>query len=85
MENERAKKLADEFCLMCNENRRELDCVVSECMRDHRTNQQTMMTFVVEFINQMAEQRFDARNEASVALARKLKAAMGADQFLPYI
>jgi hypothetical protein len=53
---------------------------------DHPTLQQGKMRLFVEFVRQMAKIEFtDARNEASVKLAKSLVEQWGDGPYLPYI
>lgn len=57
---------------------------------EHRTHQQTLMRFCVAYVQEMAlHEHADARNAASVALAKKLVAAMASmssrDTYLPFV
>jgi len=45
---------------------------VAQLLRDHRTLQQGHMRFVMQFVEGMAEQNSDLRNEASVNLAKAI-------------
>lgn len=67
-------------------NRDRVAPAVALCMSEHRTIQQNMMRFCVAFIEEMANQGFDGRNQESVLLARKIVENTDAfDRYLPYI
>ena len=53
---------------------------------DHPTLQQSFMRMVVAFIKKMAEKTYcDARNEGSVALAKKLQLIIDENEHLPFV
>lgn len=59
---------------------------IAKLMREHRTIQQNMMRFCMSFIENMAQQQPDLRNEASVALAKKIMQTTDSqDRALPFI
>ena len=69
----------------CNSNSR-LVTAAKLASQDHRTLQQKMMVFCIAFIENMAINRTDARNEASVDLAKKImETTTERDRILPYI
>jgi hypothetical protein len=53
----------------------------------HRTLQQNIMRLFVAFVNEMAGRKYDARNEASVTLSKKIVEMMSKENldYLPYI
>jgi len=54
--------------------------------RDHRTLQQNTMRFFMMFVAEMAlQEHTDARNDASVRLAKKIMEIPERDRALPYI
>ena len=61
------------FSSFCNDMRNKpKEAAIDKMMRDHRTIQQKMMGFCMAFIERMAEQESDLRNEASVRLAKQI-------------
>lgn len=88
---EEMAQMLDEFCNSMD--RRELPKFVEQVtLRTHRTLQQKIMGVFVATIEAWAEQakspgHFDARNEATVKLAKKMVDATGDkyDRTLPYI
>lgn len=72
--------------LLGGPNHRSCRLVAKSLMNAHRTNQQCVMRFCMAFIEEMAEQRHDLRNQASVEVARKIVAATTErDRIMPYI
>lgn len=59
------------------------------CYRTHRTLQQGIMRLFLETIREWAEAydtgQYDARNEATVKLSRKIVDAIEGDDYLPFI
>jgi len=81
-----AKVFVDQFVKFAGGSRRAIPEAVDLCMAEHRTNQQSLMRFCVAFIEAMAEQKTDLRNECSVQLAQKfVQATTARDRALPYI
>jgi hypothetical protein len=80
------KSLADEIVSIsgCGHNAEHRESLIDHILRDHRTNQQNVMRFVFAFIEAMAEQQHDLRNEASVSLAKQIIDKIE-DRHLPYI
>lgn len=58
---------------------------IEKMMRDHRTLQQNMMRFCMEFIEAMSNQQYDLRNEASVKLAKEIMEIDSVDRILPKV
>ena len=62
---------------------------IKEMRKDHRTLQQSFTRLCLAWINDLAErEHYDARNEASVKLAKKIKEEIlnkDRNQFLPFI
>lgn len=81
-ENEKITKLADEFVKLRSFERA---LFVELCMRDHRTLQQQGMGTVLAFIESMSKQTYDARNEASVSIAKEIVGKVDSSFELPYI
>ncbi len=73
-QDERGKEFAEVFGQFVNTMGGGPDrkIAIEAMMRDHRTLQQGMMRFCIEYIEAMAEQSHDLRNEASVKLAKKI-------------
>jgi hypothetical protein len=88
---EEMAQMLDEFCNGLD--RREVPKFVEQVtLRTHRTLQQKIMGLIVPLLEAWAEQakspgRFDARNEATVKLAKKMIDATGDkyDRALPLI
>ncbi len=57
--------------------------LVKHMVNEHRTHQQTMMRFFMAFVEGMAENGCDGRNQESVALAKKIMEIE--DRHLPYV
>ena len=79
-------QMLDEWC---NANRQSKDFVEQVTMRTHRTLQQKMMGLFVSVIEAWSEDRggHDARNQATVELAKKMIQGTGDkyDRALPFI
>lgn len=58
---------------------------ILEMCTDHHTNQQSMMRFCMQFIEAMANNHSDLRNEASVELAKEIMKIDERVRILPYI
>ena len=83
-EKDEAKRLAQgltKFLNVMGQDKQRIALLVSELAREHRTLQQSVTALAVGWLEDLAapERRFDARNEASVLLARKL--LEGTDEF----
>jgi len=86
LDNKPAAEFARAFSQFSNGGRLHYPDAVALCLRDHPTNQQGMMRFCIAFIEGMAKQRTDARNEAAAAFAKKVIANIDArDRTLPLI
>jgi hypothetical protein len=72
-----------DFCNNMNSDARKL--AVAKLMREHRTIQQNMMRFFMMFVEQMAGQSHDLRNEASVNLALEIQRLPDRVRFLPHV
>ncbi len=83
-DQEIGEEFADEFSEFCNRmNREPTKHAIAKLLRDHRSIQQNVMRFCVQFIEGMAINGYDLRNEASVTLAKEI---MKIDcRALPYI
>ena len=57
---------------------------VAGMLRDHRTLQQSTMRFFIQYVEGMAQQTTDARNEASVQLATRIVLDVP-DHTLPFV
>lgn len=80
------EKFAEEFAKFCNDMRREPKThAVDKMLRDHRTIQQNMMRFFMQFVEGMANNSHDGRNEASVELAKAIMEIDPRKRALPYI
>jgi hypothetical protein len=67
------KEFANTFSRFVNNmNREPKKHAIEAMLRDHPTLQQGMMRFFMEFVEGMAEQRGDLRNEGSIALAKEI-------------
>ena len=58
---------------------------VKELVSQHRTDQQSVMRLFMLFVDKLAEQKTDMRNEAAVELAQKIKVRLLGEAHLPYI
>lgn len=83
---EEGQEFARIFSQFVNDMRNEpKKAALAAMLRDHRTIQQNMMRFVMLFIEGMAEQECDLRNEASVALAKEIMAIDPSVRALPKV
>ena len=55
-----------------------------ELCQQHRTHQHSVMRLFMRFVDKLAENPTDMRNEAAVELAQKIKEQFS-DPYLPYI
>lgn len=77
---------ADVFSNFCNSMSREPKThAVAKMLRDHRSIQQNMMRFFMEFVEGMAKNGSDGRNEASVELAKAIMEIDARKRALPRI
>lgn len=82
---EQGKKIAQETLDFVNNISRDDSGYIEEIIATHRTLQQCWMRLACATIKAIAEQQnYDARNEASVILARKICEIDGFD-YLPFI
>lgn len=65
-----AVKFSEAFSGFVNGSRHSGKRAAALCCREHRTIQQGMMRFCIEFIEQMAHQTTDPRNESAVNFAK---------------
>jgi dGTP triphosphohydrolase len=86
-QEEKGFEFADLFSQLVNSSSRKTrDAAIGKMLRDHRTLQQGMMRFVMDYIEGMAEkQHFDLRNEASVKLAKAIMELPSDIRSLPLI
>ena len=57
-----------------------------EMMYEHRTLQQNCMRLFMSVIKEWSEQKsYDARNEATILLSRKIMESVKDDNYLPFI
>jgi len=83
MWEEEAKEFADKFSRFVNGMGRRDDAVVKMMANDHPTLQQNYMRFFLLFCEEMTKKTYaDARNEASVKLAKEV---VKLNKGLPYI
>lgn len=83
---ETGEQFARDFSNFVNDMRDGPKAAAVEAMlRDHRTLQQGMMRFFMQFVEGMADQRSDLRNEASVKLAKAIMDLPIEVRSLPYI
>jgi len=69
----RATEFANTFSSFVNEiNREPKRLAIQKLLNDHRTLQQGMMRFFMEFVEGMATNGYDLRNEDSVNLASEI-------------
>lgn len=86
MDEELPKINETELVGLLGVSQRKVRLVAKALMNAHRTNQQCIMRFCMAFIEEMAAQSFDLRNQASVEVARKVVAATTErDRIMPYI
>jgi hypothetical protein len=71
------------FCNNMNDEPQKL--AVAALMREHRTIQQKMMRFFMLFVENMAGQSYDLRNEASVKLAEQIQQIPDRYRILPNV
>lgn len=77
---------AEVFSRFCNDSRRDpKKAAIAKMLREHRTIQQNMMRFCMQFIEGMANNGHDGRNEASVELAKAIMELDSRKRALPYI
>ena len=76
-----SEQFVRELLSQVHNNHKEL---VIALVKEHRTNQQTMMRFCVSFIETMAKNDTDARNEASVNFAKQVVEKID-NRIMPYI
>ena len=77
---------ADQFSRFVNNTDREPKKVaIAKMLRDHPTLQQGMMRFFLMFVEGMADNLYDLRNEASVELAKAILKIDDRTRILPRI
>jgi hypothetical protein len=80
------EEFAQAFSRFVNDSRRKPKAAaIDKMLREHRTLQQGMMRFVMDYIEAMSEQQTDLRNEASVKLAKAIMELPSNVRALPYI
>ena len=80
------EEFAELFSNFCNDSRRDpKKAAIAKMLREHRTIQQNMMRFCMLFIEGMATNGHDGRNEASVELAKAIMEIESRKRALPYI
>jgi hypothetical protein len=85
-DQEIGEDFASTFSDFCNSMSREpKKFAVAKMLREHRTIQQNMMRFCMQFIEGMAANGHDGRNEASVELAKAIMEIESRKRALPYI
>lgn len=85
-DEQKGEDFASLFGDFCNTyNRKPQKIAVAKMLKDHRTNQQNMMRFCMMFIEEMAKQDSDGRNEASVELAKEIMNLDSRKLALPYV
>lgn len=78
------REFAETFSRFANRLGRCNKGAVKALANDHPTLQQNVMRFFLEFCQEMAQKPYsDARNEASVELAKKIVKLEG--QYLPFV
>lgn len=78
------KEFAETFSRFVNNmDRQPKKHAIQAMLRDHPTLQQGMMRFFMDFVEQMAQQECDLRNEASRELAKEILKIE--KRFLPFI
>jgi hypothetical protein len=78
-----AKAFSDFVNIMSNDQAEQH--AIDAMLREHRTLQQSMMGFIMKFIEQMSKQNHDLRNEASVKLAQRIMDIPVEDRILPFV
>jgi hypothetical protein len=77
---------ADQFSRFVNNMSSEpKKAAIAKMLRDHRTLQQGMMRFFMQFVEGMANNQHDLRNEASVELAKAILKIDDRTRILPRI
>ena len=85
-DEEVGENFAAEFSNFVNSySRKPKEVAVSKMIRDHRTCQQGMMRFFMQFVEAMATNGHDLRNEASVELAKAIMEIDSRKRILPNI
>ena len=83
---ERGEEFAQQISSFVNgSSRSAYEYAAKKMVRDHRTLQQNMMGLFMQFVEQMAQNGTDMRNEASVELAKAIMALPEKVRILPYI
>jgi len=83
MTGEEFARVFSDFCNTMNrEPRKE---AIEILLQEHRTIQQNMMRFFMQYVEGMAKNSFDLRNEASVELAKAIMDLDARKTALPYI
>lgn len=71
---------------ICGVSHSDMKDVAAKVAGMHRTEQQNVMRFCAAFVQAMANNRTDLRNEASVEFAKSIVSAVPDDKwFFPYI
>ncbi len=83
-QNEKGRKLANDILDYVNNLSCDGESFANTICRSHRTLQQSTMRLFIATICKMAENDTDARNEASVELAKKI-AEIAKDYPLPLV
>ncbi len=77
------KEFADAFSRFVNNmNRTPKKHAIEHMLRDHPTLQQGMVRFFMEFMEELAKQTGDLRNEGSIKLAKEISKM---ERYLPCI
>jgi len=89
---EQAKELADQISRFVNDmsgGRDKAKALGRAMLNDHRTLLQTKMLMVLAYLDGLAEDhadnRYDARNEASCKIAAAVEAIRGDREWIPYV
>ena len=77
--------LARSLCSFTNHFKDVQEDLATELCQQHRTHQQSIMRLFMLFVDKLAEQETDMRNEAAVELAQKIKVRLLGEVYLPYI
>ena len=85
-------KLALHMFEQCCGDSGRLNKLVDLMSKDHRTHQQNFTRLMLEYLKNIADNEYDLRNEASVKVARELKATVSVihnqsilDTYLPKV
>jgi hypothetical protein len=85
-DEEIGEQFAADLSTFCTSySRQPKEFAVAKMLKDHRTCQQSMMRFFMQFVEKLAESGSDLRNEASVELAKAIMEIDSKKRILPYI